>query len=72
MTELNYTGLKCPMPTTKLSQYLKKKLPKGTMLVVIADCDKFPNLIDDFCRRKKLSLISKITKESLTTCTIRV
>ena len=56
--QLDYQGLKCPLPTLKLTQAVSTKVVKvGDMLEVKADCPTFEHDIQRFCSVHKKILV---------------
>ncbi len=55
---LDYRGLKCPLPTLKLTQAVTaKEVKAGDMLEVKADCESFERDIKRFCDVHKKILV---------------
>lgn len=51
-------GLRCPMPSLKMSQMLlKKEVQPGDVLEVLADCPTFENDVKAWCQSTKKVLI---------------
>lgn len=56
--QLDYRGLKCPLPTLKLTQAITaKQVNVGDMLEVKADCESFEKDIQRFCSVHKRILV---------------
>ena len=56
-TVMDLKGLKCPMPTLKMTTALHKDLNQGDVLEVIADCPSFENDVKLWCKRMKKVLL---------------
>jgi tRNA 2-thiouridine synthesizing protein A len=55
---LDAKGLKCPMPSLKMTQMvLKKEVKPGDVLEVVADCPTFENDVRTWCQSSKKVLI---------------
>lgn len=54
---LDLKGLKCPMPTLKMTTVLHQKLKAGDVLEVLADCPTFENDVKVWCNRMKKTLL---------------
>ena len=57
---LDYTGLRCPQPSLKLSIKARSISP-GTMVEVLADCPEFPGDMKKLCQRLGKTLISCVS-----------
>lgn len=56
--DLDAKGLKCPVPTLKMTNLLmQKQVQGGDVLEVVADCPTFPDDVKAFCARFKKVLI---------------
>lgn len=55
-TVLNLSGLKCPIPSLKMSQEATK-LAKGDILEAVADCPTFETDVRNWCTRTKHTLL---------------
>ena len=54
---MDFKGLKCPLPTLKMTTMLHKSLKPGDVLEVIADCATFENDLKTWCNRMKKTLL---------------
>lgn len=54
--QLNLVGLKCPIPSLKMSQE-STKLCKGDILEAVADCPTFETDVRNWCGRTKHTLL---------------
>ena len=55
---LDAKGLKCPMPSLKMTQMLlKKEVQPGDVLEVLADCPTFENDVRTWCQSTKKVLV---------------
>ncbi|MGO9793462.1 MAG: sulfurtransferase TusA family protein [Solirubrobacteraceae bacterium] len=56
--QLDYRGLKCPLPTLKLQRAVLTKVVKdGDILEVKADCEAFEGDVKKFCTDQKKILV---------------
>jgi len=53
---LDTLGLKCPQPILKVA-VMAKKLQKGDILEVLADCESFPKDIKAWCEKTGKTLL---------------
>lgn len=53
---LNLVGLKCPIPSLKMSQEATK-LAKGDVIEAVADCPTFEADVRNWCGRTKHTLL---------------
>lgn len=56
-TVLDLKGLKCPMPTLKMTTAARTSFKEGDILEVIADCPTFENDLKIWCHRMKKVLL---------------
>ncbi len=54
--QLDFRGLKCPLPSLKLSEAAGKQ-QKGDVLEAVADCSTFENDVKNWCQRTKHTLL---------------
>ena len=56
--QMDLRGLKCPIPTLKMTEKLiKKEVKPGDMLEVMADCPTFEKDTRDWCKNFKKVLV---------------
>ncbi|MFB6199656.1 MAG: sulfurtransferase TusA family protein [Candidatus Nanohaloarchaea archaeon] len=55
--ELDLTGLECPEPTLKIG-VAAEELEEGDTIIAEADCDTFPDDVEDWCDRQDATLVS--------------
>ena len=56
-TVLDLKGLKCPMPTLKMTTAVRTTVKAGDVLEVIADCPSFESDVKIWCQRMKKVLL---------------
>jgi tRNA 2-thiouridine synthesizing protein A len=56
--QLDYRGLKCPLPTLKLNQFaLSNEAKPGDVVEILADCSTFEQDVKKWCTTSKKVLI---------------
>ncbi|MBT8227247.1 MAG: sulfurtransferase TusA family protein [Dactylosporangium sp.] len=56
--QLDYRGLKCPLPTLKINQFaLSNQAKPGDIVEIVADCPTFEADIKKWCSTTKKMLI---------------
>ncbi len=56
--QLDFRGLKCPLPTLKLNQFLLRKQAKpGEVVEVVADCPTFEADVRKWCTDARRMLV---------------
>jgi TusA-related sulfurtransferase len=70
--KLDFTGLKCPLPTLKLNQFaIKKQAATGDTVEVVADCSTFEMDVKKWCTDMKKVLVKFYVDGNLKTAQIR-
>ena len=69
---LDLKGLKCPMPTLKMTTVLHKDLKQGDVLEVVADCPTFENDLKVWCSRMKKTLLWVREEGSARRCQVQI
>ncbi len=68
--KMDYRGLKCPLPTIKLTSAILK-VPKGDILEVTADCPSFENDLKGFTQRTHTTVLWIRDQGAFKVCQIR-
>lgn len=59
MKHFDFKGLKCPVPTLKLTTIVaKKEVEPGDVLEIVADCPSFESDVKQWCANSKKVLLS--------------
>ena len=71
---LDAKGLKCPMPTLKMTgMVLKKEVKPGDILEVLADCPTFEKDVKDWCTStKKVLIFMRVEAGGLKRCQVQI
>ncbi len=67
----DFKGLKCPMPTLKLSKETMG-MDKGEVVEILADCPTFEEDVKKWCDRMKKTLVWIRAEGSAKRCQIRL
>ncbi len=70
---MDLKGLKCPMPTLKMTTVVHNTLKPGDVLEVVADCPTFENDVKIWCQRmKKILLWMREDEPGVKHCQIQI
>ena len=64
-------GLKCPQPTLKMT-IMSSKMPKGTLLEVMADCPTFEEDIKSWATRMKKTILWIKQEKDYVHCQVKI